>query len=183
MAEQTITLDVEGMTCASCALRIERVLGKQDGVANAVVSFAGQEARVTASPDVLVDDLSTAVAKMGYTVTEVAEGDERGSVVERYSKEVIYQRRNAVLASLLTAPLMVLAMLGNDSTTQRLLQGLLATPVVFVFGAQFHRSAWKRALTLDATMDTLVSVAHSPPSSTPSGRSSQTTRCSSRRRR
>ena len=38
---ETITLDVEGMTCASCALRIERVLGRQEGVAEAVVNFAG----------------------------------------------------------------------------------------------------------------------------------------------
>ena len=51
---ETITLDVEGMTCASCALRIERVLGKQDGVADAVVNFAGQEARVTVASEVAV---------------------------------------------------------------------------------------------------------------------------------
>jgi heavy metal translocating P-type ATPase len=53
---------------------------------------------------------------------------------------------------------MALAMLGSDSDTQRVVQGLLAAPVVFVFGAQFHRIAWKRARTFDATMDTLVSV-------------------------
>ncbi len=155
---ETITLDVEGMTCASCALRIERVLGKQDGVDAAVVNFAGQEARVTVSPGVEVEQLSAAVSKMGYAVTEVAEGDERESVVERYSRETIFQRRNFLLAALLTAPLMALAMLGNDSDTQRILQGALTVPVVFVFGAQFHRIAWKRAMTLDATMDTLVSV-------------------------
>jgi len=45
MTEQ-ITFDVEGMTCASCALRIERVLGKQEGVEEALVNFAGQEARI-----------------------------------------------------------------------------------------------------------------------------------------
>ncbi len=155
---ETITLDVEGMTCASCALRIERVLGKQDGVADAVVNFAGQEARVTVASEVAVADLSAAVAKMGYSVTEVAEGDERESVTVRYSKEVAYQRRNFLLSALFTAPLMALAMLGSDSDTQRFLQMLLAAPVVFIFGAQFHRIAWKRALTLDATMDTLVSV-------------------------
>ncbi len=155
---ETITLDVEGMTCASCALRIERVLGKQEGVDEAVVNFAGQEARVKVAPGVKVEQLSAAVAKMGYSVSEIAEGEERESIAERYSKEVIFQRRNFLLAALITLPLMALAMLGNDSDTQRILQGVLAAPVVFVFGAQFHRIAWKRALTFDATMDTLVSV-------------------------
>ncbi len=154
----TITLDVEGMTCASCALRIERVLGRQEGVEEAVVNFAGQEARVKLSSPVEVEQLSAAVAKMGYSVTEVAEGEERESVVERYSREVAYQRRNVIFAALLTAPLMALAMLGNDSDAQRIAQALLTTPVVFVFGAQFHRIAAKRAMTFDATMDTLVSV-------------------------
>jgi heavy metal translocating P-type ATPase len=156
--QETVTLDVEGMTCASCALRIERVLGKQEGVADAVVNFAGQEARVTISPEVDVDGLSAAVAKLGYTVTEIGEGDVRESPVERYSREVVYQRRNVFLAAAITIPLMALAMLGDDSTAQRVAQAVLATPVVFVFGAQFHRIAWKRLQTFDATMDTLVSV-------------------------
>ena len=155
---ETITLDVEGMTCASCALRIERVLGKQEGVSSAVVNFAGQEARVTVAQGVHIQALSDAVSKLGYSVHEIAEGEERESVIVRYSREVVYQRRNFILAALITLPLMVLAMFGNDGDTQRILQGVLAVPVVFVFGAQFHKIAWKRALTLDATMDTLVSV-------------------------
>ena len=157
-AQETITFDVEGMTCASCALRIERVLGKQDGVDEAVVNFAGQEARVAVNPRVNVEGLSAAVAKLGYTVTAVAEGQDRRSPAERYSEEVIYQRRNVLLAALFTVPLMALSMLGDDSTWQRIAQGILATPVVFVFGAQFHRIAWKRLRSLDATMDTLISV-------------------------
>jgi heavy metal translocating P-type ATPase len=156
--QETITFDVEGMTCASCALRIERVLGKQEGVGEAVVNFAGQEARVAVNHQVDVEALSTAVAKLGYTVTEIAEGDDRRSPAERYSEEVIYQRRNVLLAALLTIPLMALSMLGDDSTWQRVTQAILATPVVFIFGAQFHRIAWKRLRSLDATMDTLISV-------------------------
>ena len=154
----TITLDVEGMTCASCALRIERVLGKQEGVGEAVVNFAGQEARVTVAPGVEIQTLSDAVAKLGYSVHQVVAGEKRESIVERYSREVVYQRRNFYLAALITLPLMALAMLGDDSDTQRIIQAILAVPVVFVFGAQFHRIAWKRALNFDATMDTLVSV-------------------------
>jgi heavy metal translocating P-type ATPase len=157
-SQETITFDVEGMTCASCALRIERVLGKQEGVADAVVNFAVQEARVSVAPDTNVSVLSAAVAKLGYAVTEMAEGDERETPVERYSREVVYQRRNVLLAALFTIPLMALSMLGDDSTAQRWIQAILAAPVVFIFGAQFHRIAWKRLRTFDATMDTLISV-------------------------
>ncbi|MDJ0925512.1 MAG: heavy metal translocating P-type ATPase [Acidimicrobiia bacterium] len=156
--QETVTFDVEGMTCASCALRIERVLGRQTGVYSAMVNFAGQEARVTLAPDADRVQLAAAVAKLGYEVTEVGEEDERESVVARYSKEVLYQRRNVLLAALFTAPLMALSMLGDDSTWQRYAQAALAVPVVFVFGAQFHRIAWKRLRTFDATMDTLISI-------------------------
>lgn len=155
---ESVTFDVEGMTCASCALRIERVLGKQEGVSDAVVNFAGQEARVQVSPDVDLTNLAAAVAKLGYTVTEVVEGDERESPVERYSREVRFQRRNFLLAALVTLPLMALSMFGNDSTGLRWIEAALAVPVVFVFGAQFHKIAWKRLRTFDATMDTLISV-------------------------
>ena len=153
-----LTFDVEGMTCASCALRIERVLGKQEGVDTAVVNFAGQEARATILPGTDITVLQNAIGKLGYTITPVAEGDERETPVERYAKEVEYQRRNVLMAAALTAPLMVLSMVLDETTATRIWQAVLATPVVFVFGAQFHRIAAKRLQSLDATMDTLISV-------------------------
>ena len=153
-----ITFDVEGMTCASCALRIERVLSRQDGVESAIVNFAGQEARATVAPGTDVASLQQAIDKIGYTVRPLAPGDERVTPVARYAEEVRFQRRNVLLAALFTIPLMVLSMLVTESDTTRILQLILATPVVFVFGAQFHRIAFKRLRGLDATMDTLISV-------------------------
>ena len=73
-SEDTLVFDVEGMTCASCALRIERVLGKQEGVDSAVVSLAGKEARVTAAHGVDVSVLTEAAARIGYTLTPVIAG-------------------------------------------------------------------------------------------------------------
>jgi len=154
----TITFDVAGMTCASCALRIERVLGKQDGVSQAVVNFAGQEAQAVIDGTVDVEALRAAVARIGYDVTVIEEGDQRERPTERYAKEVVVQRRNFLLAALLTAPLIVLSMLVDETTTTRIWQAALATVVVFVFGAQFHRIALKRLRNLNATMDTLISV-------------------------
>ena len=84
----TIRFDVEGMTCASCAVRIERVLGKQEGVESAAVNFAGQEARAVVDPDLVdVTLLQAAIDKIGYDITPMSEGDDRRSLGERYDKE------------------------------------------------------------------------------------------------
>jgi heavy metal translocating P-type ATPase len=155
---QSITFDVEGMTCASCALRIERVLGKQDGVETAIVNYAGHEARAEIGPDVDVDALRAAVAKIGYEIQPVVAGEERVSVSERYDEEVIYQRKNLIGAAALTVPVFLLAMLGPEDMWNFALQAVLTTAVVFGFGWQFHKAAWKQVTSMSPAMDTLVSV-------------------------
>jgi heavy metal translocating P-type ATPase len=155
---QSITFDVEGMTCASCALRIERVLGKQDGVETAIVNYAGHEARAEVGPDVDVEALRAAVAKIGYEIEPVVAGEERVSVSERYDEEVIYQRKNLIGAAALTIPVFLLAMLGPEEMWNFALQAIFTTAVVFGFGWQFHRAAWKQITSMSPAMDTLVSV-------------------------
>jgi len=145
MADQ-ITFDVEGMTCASCALRIERVLGKHDGVEEALVNFAGQEARLKVAPGIDVAALTSAVERIGYSATVVEEGDERESIVDRYSAETRYQRTMALLAALFAIPAFLLTMLGPDERWVVVIVWALITPVEFVFGWQFP------------SMDTLVSM-------------------------
>ncbi|MGI9528816.1 MAG: cation transporter, partial [Acidimicrobiia bacterium] len=130
----TIRFDVEGMTCASCAVRIERVLGKQEGVETAIVNFAGQEARATISDSADVEVLQAAVAKIGYDMEEIDPDDDSRSITERYDAEARYQLRNVIGA------------------------GILTTIVVFGFGWQFHRAAWKQVTSLSPAMDTLISV-------------------------
>ena len=158
MADTEIRFDVEGMTCASCAVRIERVLGKQDGVEFANVNFAGQEARATVTDDADIEALRAAVAKIGYDMDEIDPDDDRRSITERYNLEAKYQLRNVIGAAALSTPLMLLAMLGPDTTWNHLLQFILATIVVFVFGAQFHKAAWKQVTSLSPAMDTLISI-------------------------
>ena len=153
----TIIFDVEGMTCASCALRIERVLGKQDGVERAIVNFAGQEARAEVADDTDLDQLQAAIARLGYNIRPLEEG-ERVSVVKRYAEETRSQRRNAIGAAALSMPLMLLSMLAPETTRWLVAQLLLATPVVFIFGAQFHSAAAKRLRSGEASMDTLISM-------------------------
>ena len=155
---ESITFDVEGMTCASCALRIERVLGKQEGVESAIVNYAGHEARAEVGPEVDIEVLKAAVAKIGYSIDEVKEGVERTTVTERYAEEVGYQRRNVIGAAFLTVPVFLLAQFGPDARWSEYLQALLTTGVLFGFGAQFHKATFKQIKSLSPAMDTLVSV-------------------------
>jgi len=155
---ESITFDIEGMTCASCALRIERILGKQEGVESAIVNYAGHEARAEVGPDVDIEVLKAAVAKIGYSIDEVKEGDDRTSVTDRYAEEVRYQRRNVVGAAALTIPVFLLALFGPDARWSEYLQALLTTVVLFGFGAQFHKATFKQIKSLSPAMDTLVSV-------------------------
>jgi cation-transporting ATPase V/Cu+-exporting ATPase len=155
---ETIEFDVQGMTCASCALRIERVLGKQPGVESAVVSFAGQEARADVLPGTDVAALQEAVSRIGYTIAPFPEGEDRRSVTERYTAEASHQLRLVVAATLLTAPLMAVAMTAMHDEWTRWLQFALATIVVWGLGWQFHQAAWKQVTSLSPAMDTLISV-------------------------
>ena len=154
----TIIFDVDGMTCASCAIRIERVLGKQEGVDHAVVSFAGQEARATISADTDIEALEAAVGKIGYKIKALAEGDERISPTERFATEARHQLKLVMGSAALAVPLMGIAIFGPDSRPWLVFQALLATIVVFFFGRQFHTAAWTRLKALTANMDTLISV-------------------------
>ena len=155
---ESITFDVDGMTCATCALRIERILGRQEGVVEAVVNFAGMEARAVVDGSADVAALQAAVDRIGYEIRQMQPGDERERPADKYAREALYQRRNVLLAAAFTAPLMALSMLVTETDATRVWQAALATPVVFAFGSQFHRIALKRLRALDATMDTLISV-------------------------
>jgi len=154
----SLIFDVEGMTCASCAVRVERVLNKQEGVESAVVNFAGSEARVLGHPDLDLNRLTDAVGKIGYQIHLVDEEEERTSVVERYGEEVRFQWRNFLAAALLTLPVIILAMTGSDARSSLIVQWILVTPVEFIFGWQFHQAALKRLRSFGANMDTLVSI-------------------------
>ncbi len=153
-----VVFDVEGMTCASCALRIERVLSRQDGVSEATVSFAGQEARASVTPGTDLAGLQAAVERIGYHLDPVSDDTDRTSPVERYAAEARFQRRNVIAAATLSLPLMVIAMSNLHGMGWRWAQFVLATPVVFVFGWQFHHNAALRLRSGGASMDTLISL-------------------------
>ena len=151
-----LTFEVDGMTCASCAMRIERVLSKSEDVDTAIVNYAGGEARVSVSDNVDQAALVAAVQKIGYDMRAATE--DRQSQAEKYSEEASIHWRRFLGAALLTLPAMVLAMAGIESTWSLLTQWALVTPVEFYFGWQFHQAAAKRLKSGSANMDTLVSL-------------------------
>ncbi len=149
---ERLRLDVEGMTCASCAARIERKLNRLDGV-EATVNYATEDAAVWFDPSaVSVDDLIATVEATGYHAAlpgDLAEpADAAGAV-----------RSRLVVATVLTAPLVLLTMAAPlRFGGWEWLALALATPVVFWCGAGFHQATLLNARHRAATMDTLISV-------------------------
>ncbi len=151
-----LTFEVEGMTCASCAMRVERVLSRQPDVDKAAVNFATGTAVVSLSDPVEPEDLRQAVQRIGYDLHVVTDDDPAHSSDEHAGHGSTW--RSFWWAAAISAPLLVLGMFGPDATWSRLLQWALATPVVLVLGWQFHRNTVLRLRSGDVSMDTLISV-------------------------
>ena len=159
VATESIELAITGMTCASCANRIERKLNKLDGV-TATVNYATEKAKVTYPEDMTPDDLVDVVEQAGYGArlprppVEKADGD---AVVE--SDPVAALRRRLIVSAVLTVPVIAMAMIpALQFTNWQWLSLTLAAPVV-VWGAwPFHKAAWTNLRHGTSTMDTLVSL-------------------------
>ncbi len=156
----TLTLDVGGMTCASCAARIEKRLNRIDGV-HATVNFATEQARVDFPDTVSPDDLVAAVAATGYTASlPTPEPDSEPTAAPEPERDDADGWRQRVLVSAaLSVPVVALSMIpALQFTNWQWLAFTLASPVV-VWGAwPFHRAAWTNLRHGAATMDTLISV-------------------------
>ncbi len=148
---EDVLLDLEGMTCAACASRIERKLNRLDGV-EASVNFATEQAAVRAAETVTLDDLLAAVRAAGYDARPA--GDETGD-----RGRTAGPGPRLLLAVVLTLPVAALAMVPPlRFGGWEWLALVLATPVVFVAGAGFHTAALNAARHGSATMDTLISI-------------------------
>jgi Cu+-exporting ATPase len=149
--EQT-TLALEGMTCASCAARIERTLNKLDGV-EAAVNYATETAAVSYDRSVVTPDaLVAAVESVGYHAAPAHAHSE-------HEHDHDARPTRLLVALVLAAPLVLLAMVPPlQFRGWEWVSLALATPVVFWSGAQFHRAALLNARHGAATMDTLVSL-------------------------
>ena len=154
-----IELSIGGMTCASCAARVEKKLNRMDGV-TATVNYATEKAKVTYADSVTPADLVSTVEKTGYTAALPAPpraSTEAEAAAEPDATEPL--RRRLLVSLALTVPVVALAMVpALQFEFWQWLSLTLAAPVV-VWGAwPFHRAAWTNLRHGAATMDTLISL-------------------------
>ncbi|MFC4506229.1 MULTISPECIES: heavy metal translocating P-type ATPase [Streptomyces] len=159
-----VELSIGGMTCASCAARIEKKLNRMDGVM-ATVNFATEKAKVSYPDGIEVADLIATVEKTGYTAEEppppTPPAGQEGEVPARpaVDGELLSLRQRLFVSLALSVPVVLMAMVpALQFDNWQWLSLTLAAPVV-VWGAYpFHRAAWTNARHGAATMDTLVSI-------------------------
>ncbi|MFD9504267.1 heavy metal translocating P-type ATPase [Streptomyces sp. NPDC060035] len=161
-----VELAIGGMTCASCAARIEKKLNRMGGV-EATVNYATEKAKVTYADDISVEDLIATVEATGYSAREPAplraadgEGAATGpSDDERAGNELRPLRQRLVTAVVLAVPVIAMAMIpALQIEYWQWLSLTLAAPVVTYAAWPFHRAAFTNARHGAATMDTLISV-------------------------
>src|SRR5512133_718041 len=154
MATREVQLELEGMSCASCAARIEKKLNAVDG-AEATVNFATERATVRCDNEVAVDELLAAVESAGYGAHLADEAHAHHHEDEPLR---VLTRRLAVAVAL-SVPVALLAMISAlQFDGWEWVALALATPVVFYSGSGFHRVALRNARHLNASMDTLISL-------------------------
>ncbi|OEV09661.1 heavy metal translocating P-type ATPase [Streptomyces nanshensis] len=179
--EQRVELTVGGMTCASCAARVEKKLNRMDGV-SASVNYATEKARITYADGVSVDDLVATVERTGYSAQAPApaqaEPPQRKGNGSETSAEASDSARGGepdggngtdvdasagfrrfLVALVLSLPVVLLSMVPPlQFDNWQWLSLTLASPVVVWGGLPFHRAAWTNLRHGAATMDTLISV-------------------------
>ncbi|MFP5375697.1 MAG: heavy metal translocating P-type ATPase, partial [Acidimicrobiia bacterium] len=164
----TVDLAIGGMTCASCAARIEKRLNKLDGV-TATVNYATEQAKVAVPEGVSVEDLIAQVEAAGYTArlprppVRPAGGDEGAGPAapgdEAGADETAPLRRRLLTSLALSVPVVAFAMVpALQFDGWQWISLTLAAPVVVWGALPFHRAAWVNLRHAAATMDTLISV-------------------------
>lgn len=166
-------LPVEGMTCASCVARVEKVMKKFDGVENVAVNFASEKVSFEADiSKVDLKEVAKAIEDYGYKLkleeenTSSKNTDEKEEADEHYKK----LKNDFLFALILTIPLFIISMLYDmhflwfheiwsfdSEQTQKILL-VLTTPVMFVSGKRFFIIAWKNIKHFSAEMNTLVAI-------------------------
>lgn len=175
MSKDVITLPIEGMTCASCVLRVEKALKKVEGVEDAIVNLATEQAKVVLDPSkVDIEKLKEAVEKVGYHVIDIDSTekhlDESIEDITEQEREKYYKEltKDLIFASVLTIPVFLINMLlmsddfvgwlGNYVKYIPSVLFILTSLIVFNSGKRFFKIAWTNAKHFSSDMNTLVAV-------------------------
>ncbi|MBS1673537.1 MAG: copper-translocating P-type ATPase [Actinobacteria bacterium] len=164
MDANSVELEIGGMTCASCASRIEKTLNRIEGV-TATVNYATEKAKATLPAGIDPSVLIAQIEDIGYTAAlpapraaeATAEVDPTGSAVD--DPELRSLRTRLLVSTILTIPVVLLAMIPPLQFTYWQWASLALAAPVIVWGAwPFHRAAWLNLRHGAATMDTLISM-------------------------
>lgn len=153
--DESVSLSISGMTCASCVTRVEKALKKVPGVTDAAVNLATEKAQIT-SVGVPVETLIAAIQKAGYEASPVMAAEpktEKANTLPTWWP--------VALSALLSLPLIIPMFgmpFGHDWMLPAWLQLLLATPVQFWLGARFYKAGWKALMARTGNMDLLVAI-------------------------
>ena len=156
-------LNISGMTCAACSTKVERKLGKTEGIIKATVNLATNKATVEYDPAILkVSDLIKVVEDLGYGAKPVETADQDREKAER-EREIKKLRRELVFSAILSSPLilaMLVSMFGIDIAFLHdwRFQLALATPVQFIIGFRFYRNSYYALRAKSPNMDVLVAM-------------------------
>ncbi|WP_188453301.1 heavy metal translocating P-type ATPase [Virgibacillus oceani] len=163
VAKEKTEFDVRGMTCASCAGRIEKGLSRMNGIQSANINLATESGAVEYNPGIVsLDDILGKVKKLGYEAVVKKEGGEDHRDIEFKKK-----KRNLIISIILSLPLLY-TMIGHipwnlgipvpDIFMNPWFQFILATPVQFYIGWSFYTGAYRALRNKSANMDVLVAL-------------------------
>jgi P-type Cu+ transporter len=173
MSEKNINLAITGMTCANCALTIERVLNqKTEGIVRASVNLASEKADITYNPGRIdVPQIVRAIRASGYDVIETEENHDLPADIEQQvrNREIRIQRQKFWIGVSFALPLFLFSMLRDFQvwgpwayhTWAIWFMFALATPVQFYVGSDYYRGAYKSLRNRSANMDVLVAMGSS----------------------
>ncbi|MDF1583120.1 MAG: heavy metal translocating P-type ATPase [Methyloprofundus sp.] len=153
---QDISLAIEGMSCASCALLLEMSLNRDPRIHSASVNFAS--AIATAQGRLSRQEMSAIIAKVGYKANLMDTLSQRQELIEKERLRLASAKKRFIWASVLSAPVIAVGMAMPAGRFYHWFQFALTTPVVFVAGATFFTKAWKLAKMGNANMDSLIAI-------------------------
>ncbi len=155
----TQVFPVVGMKCAACAVRIDKVLGRQNGVCECSVNLAANNVSLKYDATITSpENLAQVVANMGFQLI-VTDIDSAKDEVEAH-KNANYKelKRNTIWSIILSVPIVLLSMVFMHLPYSNEIMAVLSTPVVLYFGRNFFINAWKQLKQKSASMDTLVAL-------------------------
>ena len=148
-----------GMSCASCAARVEKTLNRQSGVKKAAVNYASATATVEYDPkNCSSETLQQAVQAAGYDLLINRDGNTLEEAEEAHNKKFTTLKLRTVWAVILSLPVVIIGMFFMDMPYANPIMWALSTPIVFWLGRGFFSSAWKQLRHGSANMDTLVAI-------------------------